>query len=121
MRERLALNVMYLIGVAFRDSNKSETIRSLARHMKMPSVTLTPIIAGLEAEKILTTTEAEELVPAREMSRLKIKDILAVVREHGETGSYRDPKWDVGLIRNIRCVRRNFVTNTKLRHYHRRS
>lgn len=97
MRERLALNVMYLIGVAFRDSNKSETIRSLARHMKMPSVTLTPIIAGLEAEKILTTTEAEELVPAREMSRLKIKDILAVVREHGETGSYRDPKWEKAI------------------------
>jgi len=94
MRERLALNVMYLIGVAFRDSNKSETIRSLARHMKMPSVTLTPIIAGLEAEKILTTTESEELVPAREMSRMQLKDILAVVREHGETGSYRDPKWE---------------------------
>ena len=94
MRERLALNVMYLIGTAFRDSEKSETIRSLARHMKMPSVTLTPIIAGLEADKILTTTEAEELVPAREMSRLKLTDILAVVREHGETGSYRDPKWE---------------------------
>ena len=94
MRERLALNVMYLIGTAFRDSEKSETIRSLARHMKMPSVTLTPIIAGLEADKILTTTESEELVPAREMSRMKLKDILAVVREHGETGSYRDPKWE---------------------------
>ncbi|MGI9202332.1 MAG: YihY/virulence factor BrkB family protein [Woeseiaceae bacterium] len=97
MRERLALNVMYLIGVAFRDSNKSETVRSLARHMKMPSVTLTPIIAGLEAEKILTTTESEELVPAREMSRLKLKEILAVVREHGETGSYRDPKWEKAI------------------------
>ncbi|MGI9221122.1 MAG: YihY/virulence factor BrkB family protein [Woeseiaceae bacterium] len=94
MRERLALNVMYLIGVAFRDSNKSETVRSLARHMKMPSVTLTPIIAGLEAEKILTTTESEELVPAREMSRMKLREILAVVREHGETGSYRDPEWE---------------------------
>ena len=99
MRERLALNVMYLIGIAFRDSNKSETVRSLARHMKMPSVTLTPIIAGLEAEKILTTTESEELVPAREMSRMKLKDILAVVREHGETGSYRDPKWEPTITR----------------------
>ena len=99
MRERLSLNVMYLIGIAFRDSNKSETVRSLARHMKMPSVTLTPIIAGLEAEKILTTTESEELVPAREMSRMKLKDILAVVREHGETGSYRDPKWEPTITR----------------------
>ena len=97
MRERLALNVMYLIGVAFRDGSKSETVRTLARHMKMPSVTLTPIIAGLEAEQMLTTTEAEELVPARDMSRMKLNEILAVVREHGETGSYREPQWEAAI------------------------
>lgn len=97
MRERLVLNVMYLIGVAFRDSKQSETVRSLARHMKIPSVTLTPIIAGLESEKMLTTTEAEELVPARDMARMKLKDILAVVRDHGETGSYRDPHWEKAI------------------------
>ena len=97
MRERLALNVMYLIGIAFQDGSKSETVRSLARHMKMPSVTLTPIIAGLEAEGLVTTTEAEELVPGRDMARMKLKDILAVVRDHGETGSYRDPKWEKAI------------------------
>ena len=94
MRERLALNVMFLIGMAFREGKQTETVRSLARHMKMPSVTLTPIIAGLEADKLLTTTENEELVPGRELSRMKLSDILAVVREHGETGSYREPKWE---------------------------
>lgn len=94
MRERLALNVMYLIGLAFREGDRTETVRSLARHMKMPSVTLTPIIAGLEADKLVTTTENEDLVPGRELSRMKLTDILAVVREHGETGSYREPKWE---------------------------
>ncbi len=94
MRERLALNIMFLVGRAFRDGNSSETIRSLAQHMRIPSVTLTPIIAGLETEKLLTSTELEDLVPAREMSRIKLTDILAVVRVHGETGSYRDPKWE---------------------------
>ena len=62
--------------------------------MSIPSVTLTPIIAGLETERLLTLTEMEDLVPAREMSRIKLTDILAVVRVHGETGSYRDPKWE---------------------------
>ncbi len=94
MREKLALNVMYLIGIAFRDGKSSETVRSLAQHMKMPSVTLTPIISGLESEHLLMATESEDLVPGREMSRIKLHDILAVVREHGETGSYRDPKWE---------------------------
>ena len=27
------------------------------------------------------------------MSRILLGDVLAVVREHGETGSYRDPEW----------------------------
>ena len=98
MRERLALNVMYLIGIAFRDGKSSETIRSLARHMKMPSVTLTPIIDGLEAEHLLMATESEDLVPGRELSRIKLRDILAVVREHGESGSYRDPEWDPTIL-----------------------
>ena len=94
MREHLALNIMFLIGRAFRNGDSSETIRTLAHHMRIPSVTLTPIIDGLESKKLLTLTETEELVPAREMSRIKLTDVLAVVRIHGETGSYRDPKWE---------------------------
>ena len=98
MRERLALNVMYLIGTAFREGKNGETVRSLAARMEMPSVTLRPIVDGLEAEHLLTTTEKEELLPAREMTRIQLSDILAVVREYGETGSYRDPKWEKAIL-----------------------
>jgi membrane protein len=98
MRERLALNVMYLIGISFREGKNGETTRSLAEHMKIPSVTLRPIIDGLESEHLLTRTETEELLPGREMSRMQLVDILAVVRQHGETGSYRDPKWDKAIL-----------------------
>jgi membrane protein len=94
MRERLALNIMFLVGRAFRDGDSTESIRSLARHMKIPSVTLTPVIAGLEEEHLLALTELEELVPAREMSRIKLSDILDVVRVRGETGSHSDPNWE---------------------------
>jgi len=93
MRERLALNVMFLVGRAFRNSDKTIEIRELARALKIPSISLTPIIAGLEQEGLLTSTEQELLLPGREMSRILLKDILATVRERGETGSYRDPKW----------------------------
>lgn len=98
MRERLALNVMYLIGASFREGKRGHTVRTLAAHMEMPSVTLRPIIDGLEEQHLLTTTEAEELQPGREMSRIQLSDILAVVREHGETGSYRDPKWEKAIL-----------------------
>lgn len=100
MRERLALNIMLLVGRAFRKGNAEVTAQSLARSLRIPSITLTPIIAGLEEDGLLTSTESEDLVPAREMSRIKLNDILVVVREHGETGSYRDPKW-AGEIENL--------------------
>ena len=94
MRERLALNIMLLVGHAFRDGEANHvTVHSLARSLRIPSITLTPVIAGLEAHGLLASTESEDLVPGREMSRMRLQDILAVVRDFGETGSYRDPKW----------------------------
>jgi len=94
MRERLALNIMLLVGRAFREGESStETVRTLAETLSIPSITLTPIIAGLETDGLLMSTENEDLVPGREMSRISLSEILAVVREHGETGSYRDPEW----------------------------
>ena len=93
MRERLALNVMFLVGRAFRNSDKTIDIRALARALKIPSLTLTPIIEGLEHDGLLTSTERELLLPGRDLTRIQLRDILGTVREHGETGSYRDPKW----------------------------
>jgi membrane protein len=94
MRERLALNIMMLVGQAFRAGEKSTvTTESVARKLRIPSITLTPVIAALETEGLLTSTETEDLLPGREMSRIRLADVIGVVRDHGETGSYRDPKW----------------------------
>ena len=94
MRERLALNVMLIVGTAFRDLNKSINQRSLSEELRIPSITVAPIIAGLQKNGLLTTTEKDELLPGREMARITLHDILEVVRVDGETGSYRDPKWN---------------------------
>lgn len=94
MRERVALNIMYLVGGEFRNPALGVNLRSLSRALRIPSITLAPIAADLEATGILTTNEKEELLPGREMSRITLDDILAVVRRDGETGSHRDPKWD---------------------------
>lgn len=94
MRERLSLNIMLLVGGAFRDSSKSIDLRELARELRIPSITVAPIIAGLESNGLLTTNEDDQLLPGREMSRIALTDILDVVRIDGETGSHRDPKWN---------------------------
>ena len=93
MRERLALNVMYLVGQAFREPNQSTNLEEICRQLKMPSISLAPVVNALESAGLLTTSENEELLPGQEMSRMRLNDILAVVRIHGETGSYRDPAW----------------------------
>lgn len=93
MRERLALNVMYLVGKAFRDPDASTSIREISQQLSMPSIALAPVTNALESAALLITTENEELLPGREMARIPLNDILAVVRTQGETGSYRDPAW----------------------------
>jgi len=93
MRERLALNVMYLVGKAFRDPSENTNLDEICRRLKMPSISLSPVVTALESAGLLTTSENEYLLPGQEMSRICLIDILAVVRVHGETGSYRDPAW----------------------------
>jgi membrane protein len=94
MRERLALNIMMLVGIAFRSGDKKKVdARSIGSALNIPTIALTPIAAALEEEGLLALTESEDLIPAREMSRIKLQDILAVVRVEGETGSNRDPSW----------------------------
>jgi DNA-binding IscR family transcriptional regulator len=93
MRERLALNTMLLVGRAFRQGDTTISVHELAKALSIPSITLTPIIAGLEGAGLLTSTEQEDLLPGREMSRILLNDVIAVVRDRGETGSYRDPEW----------------------------
>lgn len=93
MRERLALNIMYLVGKEFRNPANGVSLRTLGRTMKIPTLTLAPVAGSLESAGLLTTNEKELLLPGREMARVKLADILAVVRLDGETGSHRNPRW----------------------------
>lgn len=94
MRERVALNIMYQVGKEFRNPVLGVDLDRLSEMLRIPSITLAPITAGLEARGLLTSNEKEGLLPGRDMSRIALSDILAVVRQEGETGSHRDPKWD---------------------------
>ncbi len=96
-RERLALNIMFLAGQAFREPNRSLTFSSLTETLGIPSLALTPVISELEKAGLIITTEKEEVLPGREMTRVRLTDILDVVREHGETGSDREPAWTGGI------------------------
>ncbi len=97
MRERLALNLMLLVGREFRQPADGVTLRSLSDTLRIPSITLAPMVKALEQEGLLTTTESDRLQPGREMSRILLNDILSVVRIEGETGSHREPRWSAEI------------------------
>lgn len=97
MRERLALNIMLLVGRAFRDPNEQLTIEALSRALSIPSLTMEPILLDMESNGLLTANERDELLPGREMARVRLQDILDVVRSRGETGSLSEPRWHTNV------------------------
>jgi len=93
MRERLALNIMYLVGKEFRDPLAGIDLQQIGRTLRIPTLTLEPIVLGLESGGLLTSNEKDQLLPGREISRIRLADILAIVRHEGETGSHNAPNW----------------------------
>ena len=100
MRERVALNVMFLVGKEHREPAGGMTLEAIGRELRIPTITIEPIVGGLETIGLVTTNAEEHILPGREMSRIKLKDVLATVRSYGETGSHKEPKWS-GAIEDL--------------------
>jgi membrane protein len=93
LRERLALNIMYLVGAAFRDRTGAGTVRALSKELAVPGIVISDVVTSLEEAGLITGTEQERLVPGREPARIRLRDILDAIREGGDTGSWRPPSW----------------------------
>ena len=78
--ELLALNIMYLIGLDFRVQNKYWTTQTLADRFGITSGLLAEVMNSLEQGGLITISELGRIVPGREMSRIKILQILDAVR-----------------------------------------
>ncbi len=97
LRERIALNTLYLAGKAFRDPQASLSAETLSKQLNIPGITLGPILNTLEKAGLLVTTEGDDIVPGREMSRIRLSDILAAVRDGSETGALQPPRWSTAI------------------------
>ncbi len=93
LRERIALNVMYLIGLAFRNGDPGCTTTTIATTINIPGLTLGPVIADLESAGLISATQEEALVPGRDLSRITLADVLAAVRGGCATGELVQPTW----------------------------
>jgi membrane protein len=78
--ERLALSIMYLVGLGHRSGGPHLSIATLAARLGFPGIAVARLIAVLESAQLLTATENEELLPARDIARIRVLDIIVVAR-----------------------------------------
>ena len=81
LRERLAFTVMLLIARKFVAGEPPWQQRHLAEDLEIPGSALATVIRSLERAGLVTLTEDEELVPARDLESIELCDILHAVRD----------------------------------------
>ncbi|HVF16873.1 MAG TPA: YhjD/YihY/BrkB family envelope integrity protein [Steroidobacteraceae bacterium] len=81
LRERVALSIMYLIVSDYQDSKHRWTINNLAEHLQLPGAALGPIVTALERKGLLTVTDDDTWLPARDPSVIELGDVLDAVRK----------------------------------------
>lgn len=78
--ERLSLRVMYLVGRAYLTGEARWRLNSLAAELGLPSIAVAEWVLPLERAGILLVTEEDELVPARDLGRITVAEVLEVAR-----------------------------------------
>ncbi|MBX3702459.1 MAG: YihY family inner membrane protein [Steroidobacteraceae bacterium] len=81
LRERLALTVMLLVARRFVSGHAPWRLRALAEHLEIPGSALATVIGSLENAGLVTLTEDEDLLPARDLEGIGLQDILNAVRD----------------------------------------
>jgi membrane protein len=80
LRERLALSVMYLVGERFLDGHPRWTISGLAERLDVPGTVLDQIVSALQQHGLVIDVQDDTVAPARELSAIRLDEILAAVR-----------------------------------------
>jgi membrane protein len=94
-RERLALSAMLLVGQDFEKPGHGWRVESLASRLRVPRHLVEPIVTALTAAGLMTRTNENRLIPARDLHGIGLIEILAAVRsaEH-DSHHESDDEWN---------------------------
>jgi membrane protein len=81
LRERIAYTVMLLVARKFIAGENPWRQRELAEELEVPGSALASVVESLENGGLLTLTEEEELLPARDIEGIELADIRHAVRD----------------------------------------
>jgi membrane protein len=79
-KERLGLNVMYLVAHHQATGAPSWSIDALSHHLGVPGVAIAEVVAALERAKLLVEQEDGRVFPARDADSIRLIAILDAVR-----------------------------------------
>ena len=87
-REQLTLKIMYLIGRSYHDGKTRWTVDSLANHLNMPGIAIARLVHALEATRLITLSNDEHMLPARDLGQISIQEIIDTARNEkaGQVG-----------------------------------
>jgi len=81
LRERLAFTVMLLVARKFVAGEPPWQLRALAEDLEIPGSALASVTRSLEHAGLLSLTEDEEVIPARDLEGIQLADVLNAVRD----------------------------------------
>ncbi len=82
LAERLALNVMLLVGQDYRTGKQRWTTNGLAQRFDVPAATLGIVIHALESAGLLVATEDETWMPGRDTAEITLAEVADAARRH---------------------------------------
>jgi membrane protein len=78
--EQLALKLMYFVGRTHVNGDQRWTVDRLATELGLPGIAVARLSASFERAGLLIVTEDDELVPARDIGRIDVYEILEIAR-----------------------------------------
>jgi membrane protein len=86
-REKLALRIMKMIAESFYFQRAAPTSEQIARDLRAPGHLVDEIVAILGEKKLLAEAGENQLLPARDLEQIEIKEIIDSVRTYGDRDS----------------------------------
>jgi hypothetical protein len=87
-REQLTLKIMFLVGRSYHDGKTRWSVDSLSHHLNMPGIAISRLVHALEDARLLTLTDDEHMLPARDLGQISIQEIIDIARNEkaGQVG-----------------------------------
>jgi len=79
-REQITLKVMYLIAQSYLGGKPRWTVDGLSHELGMPGLAISRMVNALEAAHLLTLTDDEHLLPARDLGKITVQEIIDIAR-----------------------------------------